>query len=411
MPNTVKINQFKEKYGIFFNILNQKEKLDKEKNNEIFDENNPDYYTIIPYNDTFKVIVNQDFGVKEINYSNVKLNLNITEQKIDKIRKLGPDFFENEYVMEKFKINYGLNVRDIQDVEIKYIIKKAWNKYLNPTGDNLKNIDKNTSLTDNIMDLSTKLDNSIKLAEKEVFLNIPKVKTLPENIKIEGIEDEKIFKKYLDEELEIPPFTEFKKDVFLSYYNIKEINNITAENIKLAFNSSLEKIGENVKVNGKIDITYCVTLKSIKSKNNDYIIDNNLLYQKGEISGPTDYKSLTKIDRRNLLLLNSDNSLFDKLINEEIDNITSQEIDKYLNNKHKFGTGSVIEYCLNKKAFDFISKNGYIFNDSEKELISNNKIKNLYENKLIIQNCYQEELNNFKNNYSDFLKFRFTTKN
>ena len=106
-------------------------------------------------------------------------------------------------------------------------------------------------LTDNIMDLSTKLDNNIKLAEKEVFLNIPKVKTLPENIKIEGIEDERIFKKYLDEELEIPPFTEFKKDVFLSYYNIKEINNITAENIKLAFNSSWEKIGENVKVNGK----------------------------------------------------------------------------------------------------------------------------------------------------------------
>ena len=71
MPNTVKINQFREKYGIFFNILNQQEKLDKEKNNEIFDENNPDYYTIIPYNDTFKVIVNQDFGVKGINYSNV----------------------------------------------------------------------------------------------------------------------------------------------------------------------------------------------------------------------------------------------------------------------------------------------------------------------------------------------------
>lgn len=103
----------------------------------------------------------------------------------------------------------------------------------------------------------------------------------------------------------------------------------------------------------------------------------------------------------NYLALKSPNSLCSKLINEEYDLITDEEIKKYLNNNvYLIGKKipvSIIDYCFNKKAFSLIKQLGYKFSEKEfKRLkrLSNSTIKGYYEAELISQRIKNKENHN-----------------
>ena len=90
----------------------------------------------------------------------------------------------------------------------------------------------------------------------------------------------------------------------------------------------------------------------------------------------------------NYLDFKSPNTFFSKLINEEYDLITEEEINKYFNNKKFFVYNNkipvnIIDYCVSKESLSFIKSLGYKFTKKELEKIRDPQIKSYYEKELI----------------------------
>lgn len=88
----------------------------------------------------------------------------------------------------------------------------------------------------------------------------------------------------------------------------------------------------------------------------------------------------------NLLSYNAPNKLWNKLLFNDINNINSEDINYFHENKRhlekyiKYDQDNIIFYCRSKEAFEFLFKNNYQFNDKEYIQIKKESIKPLYGN-------------------------------
>ena len=118
-------------------------------------------------------------------------------------------------------------------------------------------------------------------------------------------------------------------------------------------------------------------------------------------------KAIQKIGRTNIyhnyLDFKSPNSFCSKLINEEYNLITDEEIQKYSNVK-EFLIGenkipvNMIDYCINNKGVLYLKKIGYQFTEEEFNKIINPEMKSYYERELIEQKVNTKNLSTTEKN-------------
>ena len=98
------------------------------------------------------------------------------------------------------------------------------------------------------------------------------------------------------------------------------------------------------------------------------------------------YENITEPNLiHNTLVLLSENSLGNKLLSENFQDITHDEINNYIDKKHKFGIGNVIDYCRSTDALHFVAQNGYNFNVNDLNKIKDNNLKSNYQNIMLKQ--------------------------
>lgn len=129
------------------------------------------------------------------------------------------------------------------------------------------------------------------------------------------------------------------------------------------------------------------------------IIKNNKESKKNFIKKDIiDFKCITMenafMNENTVLIMNAisylaPHSLYSKLLLNRIDDITNKELSYFNRNKNhfnlhkKFTKNNIIYYCRSYKAIQFLSKNGYDFNEEECKNIPIAKIKNFYEKELL----------------------------
>ena len=199
-------------------------------------------------------------------------------------------------------------------------------------------------------------------------------------------------------------------------YFIKNIENLELEELVIHDDIKLENI--NKIKNLKIVIGYPAIPKEIESMRNlshDIIklLDPNVRNQPYEIINThkevlDSYNKTDNFLKRenvcyNYLNFKSPNSFFSKLLNEEYDLITEEEIQKYFNDK-EFSIYrdkvfvNVIDYCVSPKGIFYLKKLGYEFTERELNKITDPKIKSSYEKELI--NTITNKTSRFTKNHS-----------
>ena len=129
------------------------------------------------------------------------------------------------------------------------------------------------------------------------------------------------------------------------------------------------------------------------------IIKNNKESKKNFIKKDIiDFKCITMenafMNENTVLIMNAisylaPHALYSKLLLNRIDDITNKELSYFNRNKNhfnlhkKFTKNNIIYYCRSYEAVQFLSKNGYDFNEEECKNIPIAKIKNFYEKELL----------------------------
>lgn len=91
-----------------------------------------------------------------------------------------------------------------------------------------------------------------------------------------------------------------------------------------------------------------------------------------------------------------------KLLNNKIEEITTDEIKSFNDNRNKlenycfFDKNNIILYCRSPQAINFLFKNNYRFNRKQHETIKDNFIKNLYEKELVKSEIIKSRSNIYK---------------
>lgn len=108
------------------------------------------------------------------------------------------------------------------------------------------------------------------------------------------------------------------------------------------------------------------------------------------------------INIHNVLNYMAPTKLHYKLLNNKIEEITTDEIKSFNDNRNKlenycfFDKNNIILYCRSPQAMNFLFKNNYRFNRKQHETIKDNFIKNLYEKELVKSEIVKSRSNIYK---------------
>ena len=310
------------------------------------------------------------------------------QQKI----KFGKDFEKENYFFYEYKIDH---VDGVQKVFIN---------------DDLLSINHYKSMLDVLKEdeFDTQKINDVE----EIIRLLSEIKEFPKNIVFDcnvNIENSKI-KKFNNVEIrgnfvmnnsELETLEGLKaKNIKLKETKLKEVPD-NFEAISLIIESNpIEKVGKNIKVDYGIQFINCNDIKEINTKDIPYVFDNlaidikqNYMYKIDKNYSMSDFFKKEKIYENitepnlihNTLVLLSENSLGNKLLSENFQDITHDEINNYIDKKHKFGIGNVIDYCRSTDALYFVAQNGYNFNVDDLNKIKDNNLKSNYQNIMLKQ--------------------------
>ena len=211
------------------------------------------------------------------------------------------------------------------------------------------------------------------------FNKLPDNTKVLEKIKLEDTNIQEFGKNIKTKILEI-------NDIEHDNYSIKNMENLEAQELFIYYDMRLKNINKikNLKRIG--------FLQKILDETSQNEIDSIFILDNETTEGfLKTVKKLYINMYRNYLDFKSPNSLCSKLINEEYNLITENDIQECIlsNNNREVLIGenkipvSMIDYCVGPKGILYLKKAGYEFTKEELKTITDSSIKSNYENALI----------------------------